>query len=262
MGLVVQVLLEIKGPRAPAVIGRGWIVGEAGVVHREIDRIEPKPIDAAIEPELAGGQKRFLNLRVMHIQVRLGREEVVHVILAAPGVPGPGGSAKHRLPVGRGRALRLGVAPDIPVGLGVGAVLAAFLEPGMVVGGVGIDLVDDDLQAQTMRLFDQAIKIRQPAENGVDIAIIGNVIAEIGHGRGEEGRQPDTVYAQRGDIVQFLDNARQVADAVAIGIGETAGIDLVDHRALPPQDRRGRGRLLQAQVLVHGETAIDLQILN
>ena len=58
-------------------------------MHAEIDRIQPKPIDTAIQPELARGQKRVLHLGIMNIQVGLLVEEIVQVVLAAPGVPGP-----------------------------------------------------------------------------------------------------------------------------------------------------------------------------
>src|SRR3546814_14493927 len=52
LALVVEMALEIERPRADmAVVGRGRIVAQRGVAHREVDRVESEAIDAAIEPE-------------------------------------------------------------------------------------------------------------------------------------------------------------------------------------------------------------------
>ena len=42
------------------------------------------------------------------------------------------------------------------------------------------------------------------------------------------------IDAEIGDIVQPLDDAGKIADAVAIGILKRARIDLIDYRAAPP----------------------------
>src|SRR5690606_4813675 len=47
-------------------------------------------------------------------------------------------------------------------------------------------------------------------------------------------RDPDRVHAQRGHVVQPVGDARKVAHAVAVGVEETAGVDLVDDGAAPP----------------------------
>ena len=51
-----------------------------------------------------------------------------------------------------------------------------------------------------MRLGDQRVEIGERAEHRIDVAIVGDVVAEILHRRGEEGRDPDRVDAERGDI--------------------------------------------------------------
>ena len=86
----------------------------------------------------------------------------------------------------------------------------------MLVRGVRIDLVDDDLQPERMRARDQRVEIGERAEDRIDVAIIGDVIAEILHRRGEEGRQPDRVDAEAGDIIEMRGDPRQVADPVAV----------------------------------------------
>ena len=43
-------------------------------------------------------------------------------------------------------------------------------------------LVDHDLQPTPMRLDDETVEVREFAEERVDGAEVGNVVAEIGHG--------------------------------------------------------------------------------
>ena len=76
-------------------------------------------------------------------------------------------------------------------------------------------------------------------EQRIDAGVVGDVVAEVGHRRGEEGRQPDRVHAERAlaavvQVVEAGDDPRQVADAVAVGVLEAARVDLVDDGAPPP----------------------------
>ena len=70
----------------------------------------------------------------------------------------------------------------------------------MLVGGVRDHLVDHHLEAEAVRLGDQRIEIGQRAEHRIDVAIVGDVVAEILHRRREERRDPDRVGAELGDI--------------------------------------------------------------
>ncbi|KAG0751314.1 hypothetical protein G6F24_014436 [Rhizopus arrhizus] len=154
----------------------------------------------------------------MEVQVRLVDQEVVQVVLLAARLPLPGTAAEQRQPVVGRRAVLARVGPYVPVRLGIAAVLATLAEPGVLDRGVAQHLVDHHLQAQAMGLGQQAIKVVQAAEQRIDVAVVGDVIAEIGHRRLEERRDPDRVHAQRGEVVQALDDAWQVADPIAVGI--------------------------------------------
>ena len=158
----------------------------------------------------------------------------MQVILAAPRVPGPCRAAENRLPVRRRGAIGLGIGPDVPVGLGIIAARPALLEPCMLVRCMRIDLVDQDLEAKFVRAGYQSVEIGQIAEYGIDVTIVRHVITEILHRRLEEGRNPDRIHAELGDMRQALRDAGQIADPVAVRIHEAARIDLVDRRALPP----------------------------
>ena len=236
--LVVLVELKVEGA-CPFSRRRGRIIGQRRVVHAEIDGVETEAVDASVQPELRCLQHRILNRWVVKVKVWLGRQEVVQIVLPAARVPGPGWAAEHGLPVGRRGAVGLCVRPDIPVRLRARPILAALSKPGVSVGGVRIDLVDDDLHAQRVRALEHPIEVVEGSENGIDIAIVRDVIAEVLHRRPEEGRQPHAVHAQGRHMVKMCEHARQVADPVTVGVGETARVDLIDHRAFPP--RRGEG---------------------
>ena len=70
----------------------------------------------------------------------------------------------------------------------------------MLVGGVRQHLVDDHLEAERVGLGDQRVEIGERAEQRIDVAVVGDVVAEILHRRGEEGREPDRVDAEVGDV--------------------------------------------------------------
>ncbi len=247
MGLVVDMVLQIERARdRAAACGPGRIVPEVRIEHREVDGVEPEAIDALVEPELGGGHQRVLDHAVMDVQLRLGREEIVHIVLLAAGVPGPGGAAEDGLPVVRRGAVGLRILPHIPVRIRIVAGLPALREPVMCVGRMGVDLIDDDLEAEPVGLCQQGVKVRQRAEDRVDIAIVRHVIAEIAHRGFEEGRDPDGVHPEPGDMAELLGDPRQVADPVPVGVQIGARVDLVDDGAAPPGlGSFGRGRVFQ-----------------
>ena len=236
------VLLELEIERAGTRFVRRWggrIVAQLRVVHREIRRIDAETVDAAFEPETHYVEHRILHRGVVHVELRLRTEKIVQIVLAAACVPGPGGAAEDGLPVRRRRPIGLGIGPHVPVLLRVRPSHAAFGKPGVFVRSVRIDLVDQDLEAQFVRAGNERVEIGERSENRIDIAIVRHVVAEILHRRGKEGRYPDGIDPQTGDMREALRNARQIADPVAVRILEAARIDLVDRRPLPPRARGG-----------------------
>jgi hypothetical protein len=202
-------------------------------VEAEVDRIQAEAIHAAVEPEAHVVQGRLLHVRVMEVQVRLVDQEVVQVVLLTARLPLPGAAAEQRQPVVGRRAVLARSAQTYQSASGLRG-LAALAEPGMLDRGVAQHLVDHHLQAQAMGLGQQAVEVVQAAEQRVDVAVIGDVVAEVGHRRPEERRDPDRIHAQRGNVVQALDDAGQVAHAIAVGIEVTARVDLVDDGSAPP----------------------------
>jgi hypothetical protein len=78
----------------------------------------------------------------------------------------------------------------------------------------------------------------------MDVAVVGHIVAVVGHGAGVDRADPEQVDAQVGQVIQPLDDAGQVADAVAVAVLEAARIDFVDDGVVPPFQGRCRADLI------------------
>ena len=112
--------------------------------------------------------------------------------------------------------------------------LAGSLEPGMLDRGMTWNQIEQDLEASAMRLLEQAGQVRVRAIARRNFIIIGHVITRIQKRRSKTRVQPDRVYAQPFEIVQLLDDTRNVAAAVSIFVIITLRIDLVKNCPLQP----------------------------
>src|SRR5262249_39344695 len=124
--------------------------------------------------------------------------------------------------------------PDVPVGLGVGAVLAALLEPRVLVAGVVHHEVGHDPQAPGVGLLDQLHGVGQHAVSGQNGEEVGNVVAAVPEGRLVEGQEPDAVDPQPLQVVEPAGEASQVTLAVDVAIGEAPDEDFVEDGLLVP----------------------------
>src|SRR5690606_26214515 len=96
--------------------------------------------------------------------------------------------------------------------------MAGALEPRVLVGGVIDDEFGDDPDAAPVRLRHEAAEIAHRAVGGIDRTVVGYVVAIVPQRRGIEGQEPDGVYPQALDIVEPLQKAVEVPDAITIGI--------------------------------------------
>jgi hypothetical protein len=103
----------------------------------------------------------------------------------------------------------------------------------LVAGVVGHD-VDDHPQPVGVRVLDEACRVVERAEQRVDRAVVGDVVAAVGHRGGVERGEPDRVDAEGGQVGQAGPDTGQVADAVAVAVRETADVHLVDDGIAPP----------------------------
>jgi hypothetical protein len=81
----------------------------------------------------------------------------------------------------------------------------------------------------------EAVEVGEVTEDRVDGAVVADVVTEVGHGGAVDRRQPDRVGAQVDEMVEVAADAGQVADAVAVGVGERPRVDLVDDSTPPPR---------------------------
>ena len=186
------------------------------------------------------------------VQVGLLEEVRVIVILARQRVSRPRAAAEDASPVVRRSAARRRIAPDVPISPRRVPGQARVREPGMPVRGVVRDVVEDDLEPTPMGLVEERVEVGEGAEPRIDGAVVGDVVAEVGHRRGIDRRDPERVHAEPLEVGEALRDAGQVADAVAVRVQERARVDLVDHASLPPRagrhprsskkTRRGRTR--------------------
>src|SRR5271169_6696986 len=94
--------------------------------------------------------------------------------------------------------------------------------------------VEQHFQSPRMCGLEKCFEILHRAKQGIDGPVVGNIIAEVLHGRLEDRRNPDRVDAQLGEIAQPARDSCEIADSVLIGVLERAGIDLIDDGGLPP----------------------------
>ena len=154
------------------------------------------------------------------VEVRLLGREQVQVPLARRAVrlgdPGPARAAEDRLPVVRRQvAARAAARPEpepVPLRRARAAAASASMNHGCWIGAVIGHHVDDDPDAERVRLGDQRVRVRERAEHGLDVAVVGDVVAGVGHRRRVPGVEPDRVDAQLGQVRQVGAHAGQVAD--------------------------------------------------
>ena len=194
-------------------------------------RVEPEAVDADAQPEPAHVEHRLDHARVLEVEVRLVAEEPVPEVLPPDGVERPVG----RLGVDEDDAgvlvARVVVGPHVEVAVRALGVGAGRLEPRVLVARVVHDEVDDDPHAAGVHLLDELGEVGHGAVLAGDRGVVGDVVAAVAQRARVERRQPQAVDAEPLQVVEPVDQAPQVAAALARGVGERAQHDLVEHRA-------------------------------
>src|SRR6266511_2675022 len=230
----------VDGLEAVRVLRIGRLVAQLAVVDEPVSDVDPEAGDPAVEPEAQDVVERVADARVPPVEVRLLGQEVVHVPLARLFVEGPGGTAKDAAPVVR-RVVAAAVRPDVPVAVLGRAGRARVMEPVVLVARVVGDDVEEDPNPPPPRLRNQLIEDVEVAELAMDVAVVGDVIAPVGVRRGHDRVQPDAVDAEPLEVVEPVDDAGEIADAVTVRVEKRPRIDLIDRAALPPRRHFGAG---------------------
>ena len=190
--------------------------------HDVLHRLERRPGCGMFGRELPGLRSLFKAV----VERGLRAEEVDHVIAVAVA------HAAHP-------AVALGIdkdvgRPDIAGGILVLPRLLRAQEPRVPVGRMPRHEVEQDLHAPLVRLFKETLCVLVGAVAGSDLLVVAHVVPRIHEGRLEAGIDPEGVAAQSLHIVELLDDALKIADAVGVGIVKALRIDFVKDGRFQP----------------------------
>ena len=141
----------------------------------------------------------------------------------------------------------------------------------MLRAGVVHHQIEDDADAALVRFLQKALEVRVGPVVPGDGLVVGGVVSVIAR-RFKDRHEPDRIDAEVGggggiaivEVIEFLDQAVEVADAIGPGIREAADEDLVEHRSTGPlvvplrhrrRNRRGN-RLDRADAGVHARRRV------
>ena len=187
--------------------------------------VHPEPVHPAVGPEPQRLVELGDDLGMVPVEVGLGDVEHVQVPLAVVNLL-PCRAAKGACPVG-GWLVPVAEVVELTGGRS-GTIGQGLAEQLVARSGVVGDDVDDESDSVGVQGVDEPVEVRQGPQSRVDIAIVVDVVAAVGQGRGVEGAQPDGIHAQPHQVIDVIDDSGQVTDPVTIGVGERPRIDLVD----------------------------------
>ena len=166
------------------VVGLGQVLAVGAVPLEQVRHgVEAEPVQPQVQPEPDHVEHGVGHLGVVVVQVGLVVEEAMPVVLLAAGVPRPvGGLGVDEDDPGVAPALVV-VAPDVPVRLGVGAVLTRLGEPGCWIRGVVHHHVGDDADAPGVAGLDELGGVVDGAELGEHAEEVGDVVAAVAQRR-------------------------------------------------------------------------------
>jgi hypothetical protein len=94
--------------------------------------------------------------------------------------------------------------------------------------------IKDDAHPAFFRFLEKPFKVCIGAISRSDTVIIRYVISRVLKRRYKAGIQPDCVTTKLFDIVEFADDAGNIADAVTVSIKKALRIDFVKEGAVKP----------------------------
>ncbi len=212
------------------LVARAFAFDEIG------NRVESQPVDALVQPEVHDALDEPHHVRVVEVQVGLVAEEPVPVELLRDRVLRPVRRLGVREDDARAGVLRRIVRPHVIVALLVAdRRLARGLEPRVLIRRVIDDELGDDAQSASMRLVDERLEILARAVVGMDVAVVGDVVAIVLAGRRIERQQPDGVDPQLLDVIELAEQSAEIADAIVVAVEECTHVHFVDDGVFVPE---------------------------
>src|SRR5262245_29976966 len=129
------------------------------------------------------------------------------------------------------------VAPHIEVALdGSTRCFARPAKPRMLVGRVIEHQLDDHVHSPFVCGVQKTLEVIKGPVARVDVAVVRYVVAVVAKRRWKERKEPEAIDAKSFEIVEFLDEPWEIADAVRVSVAKRLDGQLVDDRALVPQN--------------------------
>ena len=85
-----------------------------------------------------------------------------------------------------------------------------------------------------LRFCDQFIKFLHSTELLTNGIIIRNIISLINKGRAVDRGKPQNIYTKFFQIIQFRNNATQIANAITVAVHKALWVNLISHLVVPP----------------------------
>ena len=200
------------GPPAKVALA----VAQLAVLDQPVRDVDAEARDAAVEPVAEDPVEFVPHVRVPPVEIRLLDRELVQVVALAARVVLPRSAAgEDRPPV-----VRDVLRPDV--------VLRAVAEPRVAVGGVVRDEIEPDADAALARGGDQRVEVVERAVVGMDVEVVGDVVAPVDVRARKRRTEPDRVDAEPREVVEPARHTGQITDPVAVRIRERPHVDLVD----------------------------------
>ena len=104
----------------------------------------------------------------------------------------------------------------------------------MFVRGMVQHQIEHDLHLSGVHLLHQLFKKRHVSILPGNGKVVADIVSKIPLGALRKGRNPDRFIAEILEVIEFLDNPLNVADAIPVCIVERAQVDMVNSGSLPP----------------------------
>jgi len=104
----------------------------------------------------------------------------------------------------------------------------------MFVGSMVYHEIENQSHTAGMAGFDQVLDIGDGSVGCVDGFVVRDVVAHVVLGTVVHWGEPYNVNSETVDVVDFGDDAGDVAESVTVGVVVGSGVDLVDDAVFPP----------------------------
>ena len=213
----------------------GSVVGDFQIciLTNLVDNVQTETNNTLLYPETDTLIQFFAHCRIFPVQVRLFHRKLMEIPLLQLRHISPGTTAKG-CPHSIGRRIGFSVSPDEIIMIGIVFSLQCLFEPDMLLGTVVQHQVHNDTDASLLAFRNQFLHIFHGTEHGINGAVIRNIISVVYLRRRTDRTQPDSIDSQFLQVIQTIDDAADITNAITVGILEALRIQFVENCLFPP----------------------------